>query len=336
MASQTVPIHFVQRLLRYAEARGQDVRPLLRDAGIPPDVAGNPLARVTAAQMARATQALWELTDDELWGLGRAPVPRGTFRMVGTLLVHAADLRGVLSRFEHATNALPGVPSGRVLHGRPITRVEVDLSDLDDPEHLGGELVLSMLHRVAGWLIGRRIPLQVLEMPYPEPRYAADYDKVFGRIPVFDAPVAALGFDSALLVAPVVRDEADLARYVRDSPFELFHTRDYGSSTSDQVRKILEQGLQGSWPNPEDMAHRLGMSLQHLRRLLRDEGTSMSAIKEEILRDAAIASMVRGTEPVEDLATRLGYSEASALRRAFRRWTGSNLGDYRSDGTSRD
>jgi AraC-like DNA-binding protein len=80
----------------------------------------------------------------------------------------------------------------------------------------------------------------------------------------------------------------------------------------------------------DDVAKRLAVSAQHLRRLLRDEGTSFREIKEEILRDEAIASLVRGGETVEELSDRLGFSEPSAFRRAFRRWTGNPPGSYRA------
>jgi AraC-like DNA-binding protein len=166
-------------------------------------------------------------------------------------------------------------------------------------------------------------------MPFSEPAYRDDYRIVFGRVPVFDTEGAAFTLDSALLDAPVVRDERDLAGYLRDSPADLFATRDYASTPADQVHKILERGLRGPWPAPEQIAARLRVSPQHLRRLLREQGTSITAIKEEILRDAAITSLVQGTEPVDHLAARLGFSEASAFRRAFRRWTGSPPGAYR-------
>ncbi|NLG56435.1 MAG: helix-turn-helix domain-containing protein, partial [Rhodococcus sp.] len=49
---------------------------------------------------------------------------------------------------------------------------------------------------------------------------------------------------------------------------------------------------------------------------------------EEVLRDAAIAGLRRG-ESVDDLSAKLGFSEPSAFRRAFKRWTGKTPGSYR-------
>ena len=79
----------------------------------------------------------------------------------------------------------------------------------------------------------------------------------------------------------------------------------------------------------DDVANRLNISAQHLRRLLRDEGTSFRHNKEAILRDEAIAALARGRETIEELSDRLGFSEPSAFRRAFHRWTGSPPSSYR-------
>lgn len=332
--TQTVPISFVHRLLGVAERRGFDVMPMLRAAGIPVDIAYRPKTRVTVDQMAQVTRDLWALTQDELFGLG-PPIPLGTLKFVGLSVIHAPDLREVGIRASGATKVLTGLPRIRVHYGAEVARVEIDISELDDPEHLGTELMLALTHRFLGWLVGKRIPLRALELPYPAPPHAADYDKIFGRMATFQTgPVGrtVFSFDSNLLDAPVVRTEQDLFAFLCDQPGVWYATRDYGSTTADRVRKILERGLRGQWPAPEEVAARLNVSVQHLRRQLRAQETSISDIKEEILRDAAIASLVRGEEPIDELATRLGFSEASAFRRAFRRWTGSPPGAYRWGG----
>ncbi len=80
------------------------------------------------------------------------------------------------------------------------------------------------------------------------------------------------------------------------------------------------------------MAARLGMSAPTLRRRLLHDGMSFRAVREQLLRDEAVASLVSGRESVEQLALRLGFSEASAFHRAFRRWTGNSPGAYRAGG----
>lgn len=325
-------MHFVHRVLRTGEQHGIDPAPVLRRAGIPGDLACRPAARVTVHQAAVLTRELWELTGDELFGFG-PHVPRGSAKLVALSLIHARDFRSVLARASEATRVLGGVPRLTVSESGSAIRVEIDVSRLDDPEHLVVDLVAAFVHRFGGWLIGKRIPLTAIEFPYLAPPYAADYDALYGRMPSFGAPALALSFDRALGGSPVVRDEDELRRFLADSPATWYLTRDYGSATADRVRAILEQGLRGQWPAPEEIANRLSVSVQHLRRLLRAEETSVTRIKEDILRDAAIASLARGEESVDSLAVRLGFSDGRAFRRAFHRWTGSTPSAYRSSGS---
>ncbi|NJP94883.1 AraC family transcriptional regulator [Nonomuraea sp. FMUSA5-5] len=327
MSSSTQPGDVVRRLVRVGERQGLDVGSLLRRTGIRPGAAR--CEDVTLAQVAELTQELWILTGDELFGLG-APVPLGTFRLVLRSAIHVPDLEGALLRLAEASVTLPGVPPLRVSAVGALAEVEIDVSGLDDPDHLAAELLAALVHRLAGWLAGRRVGLRELRLPWPAPPYAADYEAVFGRHPVFGADRLALAFDRDLLRAPVIRNEEDLAGYLGDQPYVWLATRDYGSSVADRVRTILERGLRGRWPGPDDVSAQLNVSTQHLRRLLRAEGTSIGRIKEELLRDAALDGLRRGEESVEELARRLGFSEASAFRRAFRRWTGHPPGTFRA------
>ncbi|HZJ63870.1 MAG TPA: helix-turn-helix domain-containing protein, partial [Kofleriaceae bacterium] len=58
-----------------------------------------------------------------------------------------------------------------------------------------------------------------------------------------------------------------------------------------------------------------------MRRRLRDEGTSYRELIDALRHKRAIDLMQRGVS-FGDIAEHLGFSEARAFRRAFRRWTG--------------
>ncbi|WP_406636818.1 helix-turn-helix domain-containing protein [Amycolatopsis sp. WGS_07] len=70
-----------------------------------------------------------------------------------------------------------------------------------------------------------------------------------------------------------------------------------------EFRTVVEQGT----ATPDDIADRLGISTQHLRRLLRAEHTSIGRIRDAVRRDTAIASLSRGDESIEKLAQCLGF-----------------------------
>lgn len=72
----------------------------------------------------------------------------------------------------------------------------------------------------------------------------------------------------------------------------------------------------------------LGVSPRTLRRKLMTEGAAFSTIRDDVLAARAQAALREG-ERIEVVAARLGYADAAAFRRAFRRWTSMAPGDYR-------
>ncbi|QBJ97332.1 AraC family transcriptional regulator [Rhodococcus sp. ABRD24] len=338
MSLATIPSDFVRRALLLAEATGADLSGTFAAAGIDTAVLDDPRARLTPTQVTAFTQATWQLTGDELFGLSATPVPRGTFRLICLALIHRPDLGSALERMADVVRALP-VPPLAFVPGEDSTRLEVrvDIRDddyspqfADEAFRLVTDFELILLHRFAAWLVGRRVKLRSVRIPYPEPepQFAKHYDSIFGVPVTFDADVASLEFDNAILRAPIIQTEQTLSEYLRESPNLLLSERDYDSTASAQVRRVLELGVRGRTCTAEDIAEMLSISVPHLRRLLRQEGTSLNTLREEVLRDAAVAALGRG-EPVDELSARLGFSEPSAFRRAFKRWTGSTPGTYR-------
>ena len=316
MHTRTVAIHYVRAALRACP----EPSAVLAGAGIPASLLADDRARVTPAQYTKFIQTLWEVLDDEFMGFGPRPSKRGTFAMMCLLAVHCPDLESALRR---------GL-AFYSLFDQPL-RLSLDdgrfsLEIPGDPDHFLTESLLVLWHRFSSWLIGRRIPLRGAEFGYPEPAHAAEYHLIFGCPLTFGAPATAISFDPKFLRMPVVQDEAALRRFLRHSPAELLSRRDHGADTAGHVRRLLGRGVTGL----EAVAAALGVSAPTLRRRLAAEGTSFREVREQLLRDQAVASLVRGGESVEELALRLGFSEASAFHRAFKRWTGSSPGSYRA------
>ena len=330
---RTVPVGYLAAAVEAAQGRGVDVRPLLVAAGIAPQLLADPRSRFTPDQVAAFTRALWRFADDELLGLGTAPVPRGTFRLVGYALIHSHDLGTAVDRFVSLRTAVPGLPRFSVASEAGGLHLAMDLRAGPDPGHLVTDFLLVFIHRFAGWLVGRRLGLLAVELPYDPPADVLEYDRMFGVAPQFGATRAALVLDRRATRLPIVRDETALEDYLRDAPADVLARRDYGTTLADQVRTILERGPSATRPGTEEIAERLSLSGSHLRRRLSEQGTSLSRIREELQRDAAITALTRG-DPVDAISARIGFSEPRAFRRAFRRWTGRSPSEYQPGGSN--
>ncbi|WP_406456479.1 AraC family transcriptional regulator [Streptomyces sp. NBC_01622] len=331
--TRSVAIHHVRAALRGAERHGVDITPLLEQAAIPPQLLEVPLARVSPRQFARLTKAVWQALDDEFQGLGPQPLKVGTFAMMCHAVVHCSpDLRTAINRSSTFYRLFPGGPRFHV-EEKPAeetneAQVVFDLSAFDDPDHYLAESATVVAHRFTGWLIRRRISLTRVEFSHPAPPHALEYDLLYGAPCTFRAPRTALVFDRSVLELPVLQDESGLRTFLRRAPDDVLARLDYGSTAAAQVRRLLGQSLPDRMPDPQDIAARLAVSAQTLRRRLAAEGTSFQQIRDQLRRDVAIVALAAGTTSIEDISHQLGFSEPSAFHRAFKRWTGSAPRSY--------
>jgi AraC-like DNA-binding protein len=368
LTARTVAIHHVRAAVRGADRAGFDVVPLLERSGIAPSLLEVERARVSADQFARLVKGLWTVLDDEFIGFGPARSKVGTFAMMCHATVHCSkDLAGALRRAAEFYALFPSGPDFRIISGgggvgggtggegpENEARIEFhspaatatgpaarnhaghvdrpddldDERDSDDPDHFRAETLLIVAHRFSGWLIRRRIPLRRVELAYPAPPHVLEYDLLFGAPCVFDAPTTALVFDAALLSEPVLQDEAGIAAFLRRAPQDVLSRIDYGSTTAARVRRLVGQSLPGTLPAEAEVAERLSVSPQTLRRQLAAEGSSFQHIRDQMRRDHAIAALAEGRTPIERISEQLGFSEPSAFHRAFKRWTGATPRAY--------
>ncbi len=142
--------------------------------------------------------------------------------------------------------------------------------------------------------------------------------QAFFGCPVDDG-VLSLTFAAKDLEVPLRGADPQL----RDVLEEHAHWR---SETATTMRARVEAGLEAHGLSPRlraaDIAQGLGTSVRTLRRRLAAESTSFQAVLDDLLRNAALEHLCRGT--VDDAARALGYADGAALRRAHRRWFGTS------------
>ncbi len=327
---QALPVSPVRATITLARRRGWDVNAILHEAGIPPLLLTEGEGPVTRSQVTSIVRALWRLTDDELMGLGRHRLPRGSFRLFCYAVMGSADLGAALSRAQQFARAVPGLPTLEIEQAGSVARLSMShRSDADDPEHMTTLVLARVTHQVMAWAIAQPIPLRHVELPFPDP--STDLaGHVLAAPRRYDAPRLALVFDAALLRSPLMRGEADIDGFVAGAPGVLLGGQVRAAGIDDQVRRVVELGLrEGRQVTGREIAERLAFSLPTVRRKLADQGTSLRALREQVVRDAAIAALADGEEPLVRIAERLGFSEPSAFTRAFRRWTGQPPSAYR-------
>ncbi|SOZ09884.1 AraC family transcriptional regulator [Cupriavidus taiwanensis] len=334
-ARHTIAIQHVTHILQGGRRLGHDIEALLRRADISPALLASPSARVTQGQYAALIRTLRRVMRDELWGLLDRPVTPGVFAQVCRSLVDCATLEdairtGLRLYRQHIDAFAPrlhvaadGKTAAVVLHPRAPASACRSFAESTFVFHA---------YAVVSWLVAGQIPLTRVELSAAASPGRTDTERVFKTAVSYGQPVTALHFDAASLRLPVMQDAASLRDFLHETPRNLLIRYRDNSCLAERIRQHLRSHLDGELPSLEQMAQRLRLTPQTLRRRLRDEGRGYQSIKDNLRRDVAIGMMERPGMTLQDVALRLGFSEPSTFHRAFKKWTGVAPGEYRMRG----
>ncbi|MGI4959939.1 MAG: helix-turn-helix domain-containing protein [Janthinobacterium lividum] len=100
------------------------------------------------------------------------------------------------------------------------------------------------------------------------------------------------------------------------------------ASLQEKVSRRLA-ALDSGVPTVRAVASALAMSERSLRRHLACTGTSFAAILDVTRREQALRMVLQGGLRAAIISQKLGYTEVSTFRAAFRRWTGFSPVQYR-------
>jgi AraC-like DNA-binding protein len=115
-----------------------------------------------------------------------------------------------------------------------------------------------------------------------------------------------------------------LTQFAEDRLCEL-HERE---STALGVQRILRAFDHAAEASAERVALLLGLGVRTLHRRLRAEGTSYRRVVAEFRMQRCEAQIGRSSS-AKNIAYALGFASPASFHRAFKRWTGCTVGEYR-------
>lgn len=152
----------------------------------------------------------------------------------------------------------------------------------------------------------------------------------FFRAPLlFDAEQNALVFLADWLTYRLPTDDPELRRQLTEQ-IEVIATH-HRDSFPDQVRSVLRTALLTDRADADHIASLFSIHRRTLNRRLNEDGISFKDLVEEERYEIARQALLDTDLQVGDVAAMLGYADASAFTRAFRRWSGAAPAEWRSD-----
>jgi AraC-like DNA-binding protein len=177
-------------------------------------------------------------------------------------------------------------------------------------------------------LYGAAFGFSQVRLAYPAPPHAAMYRKIFNCPVHFRQPVDELRFDAAWLDEPMPYADPITNAMAREMCEKSLVEVNQAKGTAASIRRLLIE-QPGRFPSIESMAQELALNPRTLRRKLDAEETSYRALLAEVRMRLAIGYLRETRMTNEEIASRLGYSDAANFRHAFARWTNKSPSEFR-------
>lgn len=331
-----VHAQYAELLFELAVEKGANPRELLQLCGIRESLLRDPAARLSLVQLARLVVYARRLSGDKALGIA-----------FGHRLKFTSH--GPLAQLAVSSDTL-GQAIDAVLRYHRIRIDWIDLRFFED----GDDAVLALspqvdlgpllpfvieclfvsLMEANALLFGTRLLIEgSCRVAYPAPSWAEAYRAVFYDGITFAAGTNQLRFKRQLLGLPMVLANPVTRRLAEQAcASELAEIDARIDAVQDRLERVIRELLQqrqGRPPDMDEVAERLGLSSRTLRRQLQSRGTRFQALLDEVRRTQACEWLMRTEQSVDDIAHRLGYSDASNFGRAFRRWLGCSPSQWR-------
>ncbi len=325
-----------QMVRRLLEMHGLDAVGIARRTGVDLAEIPGPTDRIEAEKFDAILRSAMSLIQDPAFGLQAArcwhPANLG---VLGHAWLSSSTLReglGRLARYsalvgQRADVRIAATKSGvKVAFARKagdpmITAVVADIA-------LG--LLLDMCRMNAGAAL-RPIAASLR-------RSAADHAEVYERF--FGCPVRFGAEENAFVLSagdadrPLPSSNRQLA-----AVFDRLLTEELARLDKRDVvarcRAVVLERLASGEASAEEAARNLHMSARTLQRKLAEADTTYLGLVDDTRRDLALRYVEDPHRSLTDIAFTLGFSQQSALTRAFKRWTGRSPSEYRAKAATR-
>lgn len=302
---------------------GIDADALIAEVGLPPAAFDHPDNVIPFAKLGELVNLAVERTGLEDVGL-RSCMQTGLVMLgtVGYLVANSATVGAGLACLQSYLH----------LHDEgaaPYFQREDNLAILGyevlEPELVGAEQIVFGALAIAANLLreicGVGFSLREVNVAYRAPSDTSAFLAHFAAPVRFDADRNAVVFDAAFLGRPIVGASALLREFLMSQVRDKERIGEWAVA-EDRIQRVMRTLLATGCISQDGVARAFGMSQRTFARRLQENGTTFRALLDAARFDAARVLLRSSAVSLEDVSNRLGYADATAFARAFRRWSG--------------
>lgn len=213
------------------------------------------------------------------------------------------------------------------VEGDTASIVLEERAPLGPMQELAVTAVFLCIVQIGGDLTGVKLR-GVVDLKCAEPPHYARFAHTLPGPIRYSQSVHRIVFPSSYLDLPLITADPSAMQLARAQCERELSQLAHGHFVG-RVRATLEEE-DGTLRGLDDVAKRLHVSTRTLKRRLGENGTTFSAIVDEVRRQRAMLLLEDRTLGIGEIAHRLGYSDVANFTRAFKRWTGRSPVAFRA------
>lgn len=250
-------------------------------------------------------------------------VSPNSFHGLGYLIMSAPSIEAALTEIGQRPWLYHDMVRLNWQPGEPWCQLKVT-NEVASPrlQALVNEAALAIVAYYLRWLLGKRCPPLQAQFSHQPLSPVGDYIKVFGQEPTFGSSDNRLLLSSALASSPLPSHRPELYRSLLHQLGERHYLprRRLADRVSDLIAEALAQGL----VSRARIAQQLRVSEKTLERRLAARQLSFRQLLERQRYQRAKELLDDPSLTLDNIASHLGYQDASAFSRAYKRWSGQS------------
>ena len=339
VVKERIPSDSARWLARQVLFMGIPIESLLKGTGLAETWVNEEGVLITPAQYLRIVDNALDVTGDPALGLnigpkqflgdlgfmGYAMISGPTLRDANQAALKFWELNGSLVTLSYHEDAQ--YSTWEIYPAFPMSSPRIWIYAVEE--------LISTFYKASCFLSNQEFRFAEIHLSYPEPEHGALYRNLF-RCPVFfSRPINLLRGAVEYLDQPTFTGHPQMALVCQQQCQELLTKLRRNDNLLDAIREIIISSM-SQVPHLQEVAARLAMSPRTLRRRLQERNSTYQHILDEVRVELAKEYVGATNLSVDQIACRIGFTEATTFRRAFKKWTGMNIKEFRKTGNITD
>jgi AraC-like DNA-binding protein len=212
-----------------------------------------------------------------------------------------------------------------------VARLRCEVAALGSGDRSFVELMIAGLVRTLQGFGCATSEISAVCFAHARPAYYHAYSAAFGGSERFAEAWSGVEFAASALDRPHLHGLAELHAIVLSQAEQSLQRCSRPLTLTERVNALMHSRSASDLPSMVSAARSLGISVRSLRRHLDEEGTTYRELTRTRLHAHACTLLRNPHKNLQSIAYELGFSDATAFHRAFKRWANVTPAEFRGE-----